>query len=170
MTGRTWKEKDALELVRRCVSRELPPRASVCGDDEDLVKCGLIDSMGWVGVLSAIEEATGIRNFGNPWPKDRPQSVQALARAVCEDADRAAQGSLEGDSAVPTGTGTDVGIPGWGRVLGSLKVDAAVIEQECGVAPGTIRDRAGIESVRRAGSGEDEITLEIGRASCRERG
>ncbi len=87
----TYKDLGAYELVRKCVSQELLPRASAPSDKEDLVKSGLIDSMGWVGILSAIEEATGIRNFGNPWPKDRPQSVQALAQAVLEDAGRAAE-------------------------------------------------------------------------------
>src|SRR5437667_1054129 len=69
----TYKDLgDAYELVRKCVSQELLPRASAPSDKEDLVKSGLIDSMGWVGILSAIEEATGIRNFGNTWPKYRP--------------------------------------------------------------------------------------------------
>ena len=86
MTRRSWDEATALELVRKFVARELLPGVSVSSDDEDLVKAGLIDSMGWVGILSAIEESTGIPNFGGVWPKDRPQSIQALAQAVVEEA------------------------------------------------------------------------------------
>src|SRR2546426_6426788 len=158
MRRRSWDEATALELIRKFVARELLPGASLSSDDEDFVKAGLIDSMGWVGILSAIEESTGIPNFGGVWPKDRPQSIQALAQAVVEEAGRAAEQRLVEDSVIPAGR-PDVTIAGWGHVLGSVKVDAATIEQECGVAPGTIRNRAGIESVRRAGSGEDEITL-----------
>src|SRR5439155_15534164 len=135
------------------------PGVSVSSDDEDLVKAGLIDSMGWVGILSAIEESTGIPNFGGVWPEGGPQSIRSLVQEVREGINRMPEESARGRLSLVSGSNLEVAIAGWGHLLGSLKVDAATIEQECGVAAGTIRDRAGIESVRRAGSGEDEITL-----------
>ena len=67
-----------MELIRKFVARELLPGASLSSDDEDFVKAGLIDSMGWVGILSAIEESTGIPNFGGVWPEGGPQSIRSL--------------------------------------------------------------------------------------------
>ena len=52
-----------------------------------------------------------------------------------------------------------VEISGWGAALGSLRVEVAEVEREYDLAPGTLGDRAGIESVARAGAAEDELSL-----------
>lgn len=155
-----WNETEALELVRNFVSQELPPGKSVPDDEEDLVKTGLIDSMGWVAILSAIEETAGIRNFGSVWPEDRPQSIGALAEALRESAAEAVERTEERQGSQRTGSdGRAVLLAGWGSALGSLRVTAEEIESECGVAPGTLRDGAGIESVCRADDTENELVL-----------
>ncbi len=40
--------------------------------------------MAWVDTLISIESATGIRDFGNPWPENRPKSIRALAEMIRE--------------------------------------------------------------------------------------
>jgi 3-oxoacyl-[acyl-carrier-protein] synthase-3 len=155
----SWNEADALELVRKCVSREIPSGVSVPHDEEDLVKTEVIDSMGWVGILSAIEEATGIRNFGNAWPADLPQSICSLAEMVCGSISRTAQEGVGENVASPSGATVEVALLGWGCALGSVHVEAASIDRECGLAPGTLEERAGIQSVCRADANEDEVTL-----------
>jgi 3-oxoacyl-[acyl-carrier-protein] synthase-3 len=152
-------EADALELVRKCVSRELPSGVPVPGDEEDFVQTGVIDSMGWVGILSAIEETTGIRNFGNPWPDELPQSVRSLAKIVCGSISQTAREKVGENIALPPGSTVEVELVGWGCALGSVRVEAASINRECGLTPGTIEERAGIQSVCRADSNEDEATL-----------
>ncbi len=152
----------ALDLVRGLVSRELSPGTQTPGDQEDLVKAGLIDSMGWVAILSAIEEATGIRNFGSVWPEDRPQSIGALAEGLRESAAEAVERMEErqGDHPERAASGSrSILLAGWGSALGSLSVSAEEIERECGVALGTLRDGAGIESVSRADDTENELVL-----------
>jgi 3-oxoacyl-[acyl-carrier-protein] synthase-3 len=155
----SWNEADALEVVRKCVSRELPSGVSLPNDDEDLVKTEVIDSMGWVGILSAIEEATGIRNFGNAWPDDLPQSIRSLAKIVCGSLSQTAREQAGQSVALPPGATVEVELVGWGCALGSVRVEAGSIDRECGLAAGTLEERAGIQSVCRADSNEDEVTL-----------
>jgi 3-oxoacyl-[acyl-carrier-protein] synthase III len=149
----------ALELARKSVAQELPLGVSLPGDAVDLVKTGLIDSMGWVGVLSAIEQSTGLRDFGNPWPEDQPQSIRALADLVVE---MPRQGEVEGPKGAPVPPASrdcPVSIEGWGYSLGALTVEAPQVERQLGLPPHTLRDRAGIQAVRRAGDDEDEVSL-----------
>jgi 3-oxoacyl-[acyl-carrier-protein] synthase-3 len=131
----------------------------VPNDKEDFAQTGVIDSMGWVGILSAIEEATGIPNFGNPWPDDLPQSIRSLAKAICGSISRTAREMAGENVASPPGSTVEVELVGWGCALGSVRVEAASIDRECGLTPGTLEERAGIQSVCRADSNEDEATL-----------
>lgn len=155
----SWNEADALEVVRKCVSRELPSGVPAPNDDEDLVKTEVVDSMGWVGILSAIEEATGIRNFVNAWPDELPQSIRSLAKVVCGSLSQTARERVDENVALPPGATVDVELAGWGCALGSVRLEAGSIDRECGLAPGTLEERAGIQSVCRADSNEDEVTL-----------
>lgn len=147
------------DLIVKLISRELQPGFSLSGDDEDLMKSGAIDSMGWVGILSGIEEAAGIRNFGASWPEGRPQSVRALVDAVREDLGKTRSPSERPGARDEATRDVQASVAGWGYSLGSRRVDAAEIEQECGLPAGTIVDRAGIRSVSRADLKEDEVTL-----------
>lgn len=154
-----WNEAEAQELVRKSVLRELPPGASLPGNEDDLVATGHIDSMGWVGILSAIEAATGIRNFGNLWSEGTPQSIRVLAGIIMESAGQARQEAAHEKPAGKAGLPSRVSILGWGYSLGSLTVEADTIERECGLPAGTMREGAGIETVRRVSAEEDELTL-----------
>ena len=118
-----WDESKALELARASVSRELPPGTPMPGDEEDLVKAGLIDSMGWVEILSAIEEAAGIQNFASVWPEGRPQSISALVEALRETVGRRIEETDEHEDSQSSRDGDPVvSLAGWGLALGSLTV------------------------------------------------
>jgi len=159
--SKTWNETEALQLVRDCVAKELPPTTPMPGDEEDLAQEELVDSMGWVGILSGIEERTGIRNFGNPWPPGRPQSIHALAEILREAKVTAAVPSPDRSSNVGAETSCEVSIQGWGYALGSVTLSGEEVEQEIGLDPGTLVRGAGIESVRRAAEDETEVTLAV---------
>jgi 3-oxoacyl-[acyl-carrier-protein] synthase III len=160
MNDPTFRDAEATEnLVRKYVARTLPPQIALPKDNVDLVNAGLLDSMAWVELLIAIEDATGIKDFGNTWPGDRPQSIGGLVAAI------QGTGSVQTGDAPPQtgkkndGTNHTVSIVGWGHTLGSLSVSASTVEHECGLAAGTIRERAGIESVSRVEENENELTL-----------
>jgi len=149
----------SVELACQCVAREIGPGVSLPGEEEDLVLSGVLDSMGWVGVLTVIESATGIHNFGNPWPEGRPQSIRALAEAIVEGFAQLTPDSANRASTSAAGSGPIISVAGWGHALGSRLIDAAEIEAICSLPSGTIHDHAGIESVCQAGDREDEATL-----------
>jgi 3-oxoacyl-[acyl-carrier-protein] synthase III len=158
--GINEEEKELLDLVRKVVARELRAGTPIPKDDEDLVKSETIDSMGWVGVLTGLEEATGIRNFGSTWPDGKPQSMASLAEMLRVALSKQALGPKAALS--QRGGNTDVGttsITGWGYALGTQRLEAAQIEADCGLPAGTIRERAGIRSVCRADDSEDKVAL-----------
>lgn len=152
-----WTEDTLLELVRECVKRELPPGSALPAANMDLVKSEVLDSMGWVGVLSALEKALGARNLAETWPEGKPQSMAALVQLALDTTPR----SEPEFSAVRSGLNASrrAFIAGWGTALGSLKADAAEIESQFALPAGTISERAGIRSVVRAAGYEDEISL-----------
>ncbi len=149
----------SLDLVRKSVAQELGPGTPLPGDEDDLVGTEIVDSMAWVGILTCIEAATGIRNFGNPWPEGRPQSIRALAEAIRERSAELGGRSAGQQGSSATSSGQIVLLVGWGYALGSRVLQATEIEKNCGLASGTIRDRAGIESVSQASENEDEVVL-----------
>ena len=146
----------ALATARASVANRLTPLPQ---DDVDLVETGALDSMGWVDTLISIESATGIRDFGNPWPDDRPKSIRALAEMICE-AQRSAPDEKSGETHMAGGQGEcEILIEGWGCTLGSRTVNAEQIECDMALPLRKIRDGAGIESVRVAADSEDELAL-----------
>ncbi len=155
-----WTSAQLRQRIREIVEREIAPREASPGEETDLVRSGLLDSMGWIAVLTAIEEITRIANFGNPWPEGRPQTFRALVKAAEEGILAIhVRKNTEGRELAGELTGCPVGIAGWGRAAGSIKIDASEIEKNCGLPPGTILRGAGIESVHIGSENEDHLSL-----------
>ena len=146
------------DLVRRTLARELEPLA-LPGDDRDLAQAGLVDSMTRVNILLALEEAAGVPGFAAEWPDERPFSVQELAARLLEARDKPASATAAEVMAADERKGFEVSIQGWAVSAGSAVVPAEEAGRECGLPPGFLRERTGIESVRRASSDENEIVL-----------
>ena len=153
------------EIVEQSVRRALRANRPLPADDEDLVETGALDSMGWVSVLESIEEAAGVKELLDPAEEGAACSIAALIAALernlvsgqdemaLTDAVAAPHPTAQAASSAP------VEIAGWGAVLGSRRVEVAAIEREYDLAAGTLRERAGIESVARAGEAENELSL-----------
>ena len=151
-------ESQALDIVRACVASKLPSHP-LPDDDVDLVGTGALDSMGWVDTLIGIESAASIRDFGNPWPDDRPKTIRALADMIRE-VQKATPDESSREGARQQADGEiDIAVGGWGHALGSSVVDAEQIERTLALPMHKIRDGAGIQSVRIAADGEDELVL-----------
>jgi len=151
-------ENHLRNIVRECVRRELI-QGSIPGDDDDLVATGALDSMAWVGVVECIESLTGIRGLGERIRPDEPRTIRLLVERLQvprEIPGRPVSGKTLQTSTLQAGL---VAFRGWGAAFGSERQDAATMEKNYSVAPGTLRDRAGIESVTRISAGEDEISL-----------
>jgi 3-oxoacyl-[acyl-carrier-protein] synthase III len=150
----------AREIVEKCIRRELPSGGAVPGDAEDLVDSGVLDSMGWLGALRCIEQAAGIGDLADLMPGDAPRSIQSLALAVREAISRHVDSDVAPEAA-PRPSGLPGAIGGWGATLGSLRVEVGAVEREYSLRTGTLRQRAGIESVARASRQEDEVSLAL---------
>lgn len=149
-----------LQFVREIVNREIGSGKAVLGDDTDLVASGLLDSMGWIGVLTGIEELTQIPNFGNPWPEDRPQSIRALTEIASEAGlESRAEKVPEWQATADEDRDIEVAIAGWGFAVGARELTAREMEKECGLRPGTLQDAAGFESFHIASEAEDQVAL-----------
>lgn len=153
------------EIVEQSVRRAMRANRPLPPDDEDLLESGALDSMGWVAVLESIEEAAGVNELLDPAEEGEPCSITALIAALEKNPIRggdeispASQLTAPGPAA-PDASSAPVEIAGWAAVLGSRRVEVAALEREYNLAAGTLSERAGIESVARAGDSEDELSL-----------
>lgn len=158
MPGEDQSAGRHLDLVRRTVARELAPQA-LPGDDLDLTEAGLVDSMTRVNILLAIEEAAGAAGFAAECPDDRPFSVRELAACLLQSRTPSADVDAGDHAVADKRQASEVSIVGWAASPGSVVVPAEIVDDECKFPPGFLRERTGIESVRRASKDENEIVL-----------
>lgn len=142
-------------IVAECVRRELAPGAELPPAEVDLVESGAVDSMAWVGILSAIESAAGVRGLTEAM-EGRPSSQAALLDALASSSRREAKPGAREEREARRQTAAVVG---WAGTVGSNHVCAAALESEFSLPAGKISRRAGIESVSRAASNEDEVAM-----------
>ncbi len=147
-----------MEMARRAVELVVGEGRRP-GDDEDLLDTGAVDSMGWVGILSELENQAGVSNLGAVWPAGKPRSIRVLAELLSRS--RPAPQELTGAGSLLT-----IGVRGWGAALGSEQRPGATLDADYGLASGVIGSRTGIESVVRAAPGETEVSL--AQAACRQ--
>lgn len=146
-------------MLEDCVRRELAPGVPLPAADEDLVDCGAVDSMAWVGVVREVTRATGCADFDDRM-MDRPRTIAAMLEAVLSGHGAAprpsAAATTESAPRAPRGVAA---IAGWGTALGSKLVEIAAVEKEFGLPARKLGRGAGLESVTRAAKGEDEAHL-----------
>src|SRR5271169_7026110 len=51
-------------LVEECFRREVGPQTPIPNPAQDLIETGVLDSMGWVSFLRALESASGLSELG----------------------------------------------------------------------------------------------------------
>src|SRR6266849_9469091 len=155
------KQIDALRLrqiIESCLRRELAPKAALPRLDEDLIDSGALDSMAWVGVIRCVETAADVPDLGARL-SEAPASIASLLAALeSPTAPRLRRSPKMAALQRARGDGQAV-ILGWGEALGSQVIPADQVESEFGLTPGKLRDRAGIESVRRVTGPENEFNL-----------
>lgn len=154
-----FDEKDSRRrLVHECFQREAGSSAPIPADDVDLIQTGLLDSMGWVSFLRAVETASGVSDLGSVL-NDRSASLAAVLAALhnsrfltsnTETLDSKHEAAISAVAAVIAGSSAVAGA----RIIPSEEVDRAF-----SMPVGKLRSRAGIESLAYAAEGENEVTL-----------
>jgi 3-oxoacyl-[acyl-carrier-protein] synthase-3 len=152
-------EKDPLRrLVEECFHREAGLSVPIPDENTDLIETGILDSMGWVSFLRAVESASGSGEFGSSLGERSASFAAVLAAlrsrgSVTTDVSRYDAGPNASRTVVPailTGSSAAVG----SRIVPSEEVDRAF-----GMPAGKLRSRAGIESLAYVAQGENELTL-----------
>lgn len=145
-------------LVEECFRREVGPQAALPGPDTDLLETGLLDSMGWVSFLRALESA-GLRSDLGSLLTDQPATFANIFRAL--ESGATARLAIEGDSPdhAPARFGSPSFVAASHAVLGSRIIPSEEVDRAFGMPPGKLRRRAGIESLAYAAAGENELTL-----------
>jgi 3-oxoacyl-[acyl-carrier-protein] synthase-3 len=145
-------------LLEACFRREAGPSAEIPGDDVDLIETGILDSMGWVSFLRALETASGVSDLGsslNERSASLGQVLVALRNSAPETSsadDASLSRKISSSLAQAVLTGSSV-VPG-SRLIPSEEIDRAY-----GMPVGKLRSRAGIESLAYAAEAENELTL-----------
>ena len=148
-----WKR-----LVDECFRREAGPQKVVPDPAQDLIETGVLDSMGWVSFLRALESASGLSELG-ALLTERTPSFESIFQ-VFKDA-QTERPSPERDFSYATqpATRTSVLISSSCAVVGSRKIPSEEVDRAFGMPPGKLRSRAGIESLAYAAEDENELTL-----------
>jgi len=147
------------QAIEDCVRRALAPGTAMPSAGDDLVECGAVDSMAWVGVVRDVARATSCADFDDRM-MDRPRSRTAMLEAALAGGgtDTPPTTASKREPAAATALAV-AAIAGWGVALGSKLVEIAAVEKEFGLPARKLGRGAGIESVARAARGEDEATL-----------
>lgn len=162
MTKTIWNPDEIRAAIEKSLRQVMPPSARLPADEDDWIESGILDSMAHVEFMLCVEQALNVpRLFGRSGAA-APQTIlaameaiqSALTRQLSSDADL-----LKLDSPARTQSVGRAAFVGWGMALGSDQITASHVEREFSLRSGTLRERAGLESVRRAATGEDEASL-----------
>lgn len=148
-----WKS-----LVEECFRREVGSQTSLPDPAQDLIETGVLDSMGWVSFLRAMESASGLPDLGAQLTERTP-SLENVLQALREG--QAQRTFLEAprSQAQRDSTGGSVIIASSCAAVGSRTTPSGEVDRAFGMPPGKLRLRAGIESLAYAAEDENEVIL-----------
>ena len=148
-----WKS-----LIEKCFLREAGSQTSLPDPAQDLIETGVLDSMGWVSFLRALESASGLNDLGAHLTECTPSLdniLQVLQAGQSQKAFLEAPRSL----ARQDSTSVRILIACSCAALGSRTIPSEEVDRAFGMPPGKLRLRAGIESLAYAADDETEVAL-----------
>lgn len=153
------KEEDSLRrMVESCFRREGGASTPFPDETVDLIQTGVLDSMGWVSFLRAVETASGASDLGSGL-NERSASIASVMAAL-RDSNRSPL--FSGDPQKEVARSAEVRfafLAGSSAALGSRLVPSEEVDRAFSMPVGKLRNRAGIESLAYAAEGESELTL-----------
>ncbi len=167
MSANSENSTQIRETIRKCLRFVLPADSRLPEDDEDWITGRHLDSMGHVDLLLCVEKSLGYPNlFGHDGadpPRTTRSAVEIVRGALVRFEERVAVGAATRPLQVGE-FGAQALLVGWGTSLGGVAVPSNLIDAEFGLPAGTLKERAGIETIRRAAQGEDEVFLAMNAA------
>lgn len=154
----TKDENQWSRLVEECFRREAGPQTPIPDPARDLIETGVLDSMGWVSFLRALESASGVNELGALLTQRTP-SLGSIFQALKEARANRPPSPADFPGAKRDSTRTSVIIEGSSAAIGSRRIPSEEVDRAFGMPPGKLRLRAGIESLAYAADDENELTL-----------
>jgi 3-oxoacyl-[acyl-carrier-protein] synthase-3 len=145
-------------LLEDCLRREAGSSVSIPGDDVDLVEAGILDSMGWVSFLRAVETASGAADLGS-YLNERSASFAVLLSALRDSSSIPAAPEHSEFLRDLAPHSNRVVITASSSAVGSRVIPSEDVDRAFGMPAGKLRSRAGIESLAYAVGGENEVAL-----------
>ncbi|HXJ05254.1 MAG TPA: 3-oxoacyl-[acyl-carrier-protein] synthase III C-terminal domain-containing protein [Candidatus Acidoferrum sp.] len=145
-------------LVEECFRREAGSQTSLPEPAQDLIETGVLDSMGWVSFLRALESASGLNDLGAQLTERTP-SLENVLRALREGPAQRTFLEAPRSQAQRESTPASVILTSSCAALGSRTIPSEEIDRAFGMPPGKLRLRAGIESLAYAAEDENEVVL-----------
>jgi len=148
----------ARRLVEECLRSEIGSKTPQPSPDQDLIETGVLDSMGWVGFLRALESASGVNDLGARLT-ERVPSLENILVALNDARAEVIRHNPDSTKSETQPTRTPVLLLGSSSEVGSRLISSEEVDRRFGMPVGKLRSRAGIESLAYAAEGEDELTL-----------
>jgi 3-oxoacyl-[acyl-carrier-protein] synthase-3 len=149
----------ARKIVEGCLRCVLPQGTALPEEDEDWIESGLLYSMDVVEVQSCIEKAANTPDLFAQAGDAPITTTRSATEAVLKVISQRTQAGQDATRVRVSRDKGEAALTGWGMALGSEVVPIASVEQEFGLAEGTLKERAGIETVSRASDDQSEVTL-----------
>src|SRR5437588_71464 len=150
-------EEGFRRIVETCFRQEAGASAPFPDETTDLIETGILDSMGWVSFLRAVETASGI-SLGSGL-NEQPSSIAAIMGAL-QDSMTGPSASNDPQMRMNRAVGTSTAfVAASSSVLGAKLVSSEEVDRAFGMPVGKLRQRAGIESLAYAAADENELTL-----------
>jgi len=147
-------------LIEECFRREAGAEAPISDPAQDLIETGVLDSMGWVSFLRALESASGLSELG-ALLTERTPSFESIFQVFSEaKADIPAAGARFSETR-HAATRACVMLRSSCAVVGSRTIPSHEIDRAFGMPDGKLRLRAGIESLAYATESENELILGV---------
>ncbi len=156
----TEDENQWSRLVEECFRWEAGPQTPIPNPKQDLIETGVLDSMGWVSFLRALESASGLNELG-ALLTERTPSLGSIFQSLREARANRPASPTDFPGAKREATRTSVIIEGSSAVVGSRRIPSEEVDRAFGMPPGKLRDRAGIESLAYAAEDENELALGV---------
>ena len=145
-------------LVEECFRRETGPQAVIPNYDADLIETGVLDSMGWVSFLRALESASCASDLGSLLT-EQPASLASVFHALQNGQPAGSPSEMDLSTQKSSPVGAPVVIAASSAVRGSRTIPSEEVDRAFGMEIGKLRRRAGIESLAYAAEGENELML-----------
>jgi 3-oxoacyl-[acyl-carrier-protein] synthase-3 len=147
-------------LVEECFRREAGAEAPISDLAQDLIETGVLDSMGWVSFVRALESASGLSELG-ALLTGRTPSFESIFQVFSEAKADIPSVGAKFSEARHAATPAYVILRSSCAVVGSRTIPSGEIDRAFGMPDGKLRLRAGIESLAYAAESENELTLAV---------